>query len=409
MKHAIIAIEDQRFYTNNGVDLRGIGRALVPGRRSPSRRSRAGRRSPSSSSRTRSPPRTSRTLFEKLREAALAYHITRKWSKEQDPAQLPQHDLLRQRRLRHRVGRPHLLRQRSTRAARPTAHARAPPQLEPQEAALLAGMVAVAERATTRSRTRQAAKRAPRPGAPADARAAATSPARSTTPRSPSRSRRARDDPAAARGDASTRTSPRGSSSRSSTSSAAARPARARRSRAACTIQTTIDVAAPAGRRQRDPSRGCRTSGGPRASLVAIDNKTGEVRAMVGGDDYDTHAVQPRHPGPAPARLGVQAVRARRGAQEGHLPRAPCGRRASWSFNVPRLEASTFTVENYNNAYAGVTTLAHATTFSDNSVFAQVGDQGRHQARSRGWRADGHPHAGLAQLRDRRSAASSRA
>ena len=29
MKHAIIAIEDRRFYTNQGVDLRGIARAAV--------------------------------------------------------------------------------------------------------------------------------------------------------------------------------------------------------------------------------------------------------------------------------------------------------------------------------------------------------------------------------------------
>ena len=29
MQHAIIAIEDRRFYQNSGVDLRGIGRALV--------------------------------------------------------------------------------------------------------------------------------------------------------------------------------------------------------------------------------------------------------------------------------------------------------------------------------------------------------------------------------------------
>ena len=29
MKHAIIAVEDRRFYTNEGVDLRGIGRAFV--------------------------------------------------------------------------------------------------------------------------------------------------------------------------------------------------------------------------------------------------------------------------------------------------------------------------------------------------------------------------------------------
>ena len=48
MQHAIIAIEDRRFYENSGVDLRGIGRAfvqdLVKGRPP-----RAARRSPSSS------------------------------------------------------------------------------------------------------------------------------------------------------------------------------------------------------------------------------------------------------------------------------------------------------------------------------------------------------------------------
>ena len=32
-----------------------------------------------------------------------------------------------------------------------------------------------------------------------------------------------------------------------------------------------------------------------------------------------------------------------------------------------------FTVNNYEDAYAGQATLAHATTYSDNSVFAQVG------------------------------------
>ena len=32
-----------------------------------------------------------------------------------------------------------------------------------------------------------------------------------------------------------------------------------------------------------------------------------------------------------------------------------------------------FTVNNYEGAYSGITTLARATTFSDNSVFAQVG------------------------------------
>ena len=96
-----------------------------------------------------------RTLFQKLREAALAYQLTRKWSKER---------ILRnylntiyfgngaygiESAARTYFGqRPPRLRERQARA-------RAPPQLELQEAALLAGIVAVAERATTRSSTRR--------------------------------------------------------------------------------------------------------------------------------------------------------------------------------------------------------------------------------------------------------------
>ena len=79
---AVIAIEDRRFYTNAGVDLRGIGARAVAGHRRRARPCRAARRSPSSSSRTRSRRRHERTLLNKLREAAMAYHMTRKWSKE---------------------------------------------------------------------------------------------------------------------------------------------------------------------------------------------------------------------------------------------------------------------------------------------------------------------------------------
>src|SRR3712207_7851634 len=41
-------------------------------------------------------------------------------------------------------------------------------------------------------------------------------------------------------------------------------------------------------------------------------------------------------------------------------------------FDVPG-SIERFTVENYEDAYAGLTTLARATTFSDNAVYAQVG------------------------------------
>ena len=144
-------------------------------------------------------------------------------------------------------------------------------------------------------------------------------------------------------------------------------------SRAGCAIRTTID------RELQDAAEEAIDAwlpyrDGPRAALVAIDNSTGEVRAMVGGDDdATTSAVQPRHPGPAPARLGVQAVHPRRGAAPGHLARLRVGLARSCSSTVPSSSKEIFTVNNYEDAYSGITTLARATTFSDNSVFAQVG------------------------------------
>ncbi len=110
---------------------------------------------------------------------------------------------------------------------------------------------------------------------------------------------------------------------------------------------------------------------GPRASLVAIDNHSGEVRAMVGGDNYNTTpfnlATQgQRQPGSA-FKPFVLAEALKRGISPGSV----------WSsrkkvFDVPG-SSEKFTVENYSNAYAGATSLAAATTTSDNSVFAEVG------------------------------------
>src|SRR5919109_499854 len=81
MKHAIIAIEDRRFYTNEGVDLRGIARAfyqdvvqkkVVQG----------GSTITQQLVKNELAAQDDRTIFQKLREAALAYHLTHEWSKE---------------------------------------------------------------------------------------------------------------------------------------------------------------------------------------------------------------------------------------------------------------------------------------------------------------------------------------
>ena len=81
MKHAIIAIEDRRFLEHSGVDLRGVARAawedvtnkaVVQG----------GSTITQQFVKNAMAAQDQRTLFVKLREAALAYHLTRKWSKE---------------------------------------------------------------------------------------------------------------------------------------------------------------------------------------------------------------------------------------------------------------------------------------------------------------------------------------
>src|SRR4051812_36734061 len=80
MRNAVIAIEDRRFYENSGVDLKGIGRALfqdVVQKRAAQGGSTITQQFVKNALRAQS----DRTVLQKMREAALAYHLTRKWSK----------------------------------------------------------------------------------------------------------------------------------------------------------------------------------------------------------------------------------------------------------------------------------------------------------------------------------------
>src|SRR5436305_7652908 len=80
MKDAIVAIEDKRFYTNPGVDIRGIARAFLADVTGGSRQGAS--TIAQQFVKNALSEQNNRTVFEKLREAALAYHLTRKWSKE---------------------------------------------------------------------------------------------------------------------------------------------------------------------------------------------------------------------------------------------------------------------------------------------------------------------------------------
>ena len=81
MKEAVVAIEDQRFYEHRGVDFQGIARALYQDVLS-------GSASQGASTITQQfvknalAAQDDRTIFQKLREAALAYQLERNWSKD---------------------------------------------------------------------------------------------------------------------------------------------------------------------------------------------------------------------------------------------------------------------------------------------------------------------------------------
>src|SRR3954454_19002017 len=81
MRYAVIAIEDKRFFNNSGVDIRGIARAFVQDLVQ-QRSAQGGSTIAQQFVKNALQAQGNRTVFEKLREAALAYHLTRKWSKE---------------------------------------------------------------------------------------------------------------------------------------------------------------------------------------------------------------------------------------------------------------------------------------------------------------------------------------
>jgi penicillin-binding protein 1A len=82
VKQAVVAIEDQRFYEHRGVDYIGIGRAVIQDVLSQSAQ-QGGSTITQQFVKNALRAQDSRTIFQKLREAALAYQVERQWSKDQ--------------------------------------------------------------------------------------------------------------------------------------------------------------------------------------------------------------------------------------------------------------------------------------------------------------------------------------
>lgn len=112
---------------------------------------------------------------------------------------------------------------------------------------------------------------------------------------------------------------------------------------------------------------------GPTASLVAIENSTGEVRAMVGGRDYNSTPFNIATEGERQPGSSFKAFDLAAALEDGISPDSVWSSRVK-EFLVPGTSGKErFVVHNDEGNYSGSTTLTDATAYSDNSVYAEVG------------------------------------
>jgi penicillin-binding protein 1A len=360
MKSAIIAVEDRRFFTNAGVDVRGIARAFVADLTHKGA-VQGGSTITQQFVKNALSAQRKRTLFEKLREAALAYHLTRKWSKEKILTEYLNAIYFGNGAYGvESAARTYFGREPGHEGCgsvdRPCAA-----ELKPWEAALLAGVVsnpsaydplsnppaATARRnlvlrdmweqgRLTRGEYRLSVQQA-LPGNIVPPREETLEPYFTTWIKQQVVDRFGAGEAFGG----------------------------------GLTIHTTLDRDLQQAARQAISQR--LTGVGPSASMVVIDNRTGEVRAMVGGADYRSQPFNLATQGQRQPGSAFKPFVLARALQVGISPNS-LWTSAKRTYTVPGTHGREhFTVNNYEDRYAGLTTLAQATAYSDNSVFAQVG------------------------------------
>ncbi|HXN37288.1 MAG TPA: transglycosylase domain-containing protein [Solirubrobacteraceae bacterium] len=112
---------------------------------------------------------------------------------------------------------------------------------------------------------------------------------------------------------------------------------------------------------------------GPTASLVAIENSTGEVRAMVGGRNYDASPFNLATEGERQPGSSFKAFDLAAALEDGISPYSVWTSKEK-EFIVPNTGGhERFVVHNDEGNYTGENTLINATAYSDNSIYAEVG------------------------------------
>jgi penicillin-binding protein 1A len=375
IENAVISIEDRRFYEHEGVDYRGIGRALLQDI-AQRRAAQGGSTITQQFVKNALAAQADRSVFQKLREAALAYHLERQWSKQKVLTQylnsvyfgngaygveaavrtyFGSDDVVTE--IDPATGLPVEPEDDGLGSQQPLAT-----NVSPAEAALLAGMIAspsmydpIQNPKTARARRNLVLQRMLEQDmiTSADYEEAIEE-------ELPDEDDIQQPQPHSSQPYFTTWL----------TQQLVDRYGPGAVFAGGLKVTTTLDADLQAAAEQAIAGR--LGAIGPAASLVAIENKTGEVKAMVGGPDFGERPFNLATNGHRQPGSSFKPFVLLRALADGISPEATFASQPK-ELPVPGSKHDKFVVNNYEDSYSGVASLRGATTSSDNSVYAEVG------------------------------------
>ncbi len=367
VKEAVISIEDKRFATNSGIDIRGIARAFVQDVLHKGTIQGASTIE-QQFIKNELQAQSHRTIFEKLREAALAYQLSHKWSKEKILAAYLNTIYFGSGAYGiEAAAQTYFGREGGHLGCGTPNHPLCVAQLQPWEAALLAGIIQDPTAYDPANHLLAARERRDVVLRQMYEQGYLTRTIYEQSVTQPL--------PAPANVQAPQEETVEGVDAGYFTSWVQQQVIERYGQRAfygGLRIRTTLDLELQHAAEQAIEGY-LAYSGDPSASLVAIESSTGEVRAMVGGRNYDSSPFNLATEGERQPGSSFKAFDLAGALEDGISPGSVWASKEK-TFIVPNTGGhEKFVVHNDEGAYSGSNTLTGAIAYSDNSIFAEVG------------------------------------